>query len=118
MDKPKSERNLIADRIAQFVIENQMTTPYGGDVSLSKVGGRPHYALAFSQPRHLDGTVQVFSPNFIAVRYITGIRALPHEDSRVFLSEADAINFLRMAFVEREFEVALAIPTKPAKAVK
>ena len=114
-EKPKSERNLIADRIGEFIIENSLCQVYGGDVTLYKGGGRPCYVVAFSKPRTLDGTVSVFAPNFINVRYITAIRALPHEDSVVFTSEADAINFLRLAFVEGKYEEAQAIPTKPRK---
>ena len=114
-DRPISERHLIADRIAQFIIENRLASPYGGDVSLSKVTKRPCYTVAFSAPRVLDGTVSVYAPKFINVHYITGYRALPHEDSVVFTSEEDAVNFLRLAFVEGKYDEALAIPTLPRK---
>ena len=114
-EKPKSERHLIADRIAQFIVESDLKTPYGGDVSLSKVTRRPCYTVAFSAPRVLDGTVSVYAPKFINVHYLTGYRALPHEDSVVFTSEKDAVNFLRLAFVEGRYDEALAIPTLPRR---
>ena len=114
-DKPISERHSIANRIALFIIENRLASPYGGAVTLSKVTKRPCYTVAFSVPRVLDGTVSVYAPNFINVRWITGYRDLPHEDTVVFTSEADAINFLRLAFVEGKYDEALAIPTLPRK---
>ena len=111
-DKPKSERQLIAERIAEFLRTNDVCSPFGGDVSLYRGGKVPCYVTAFSQPRVLDGTVSVYSPNFIQVRFNTGYRALPAGDSRIFASEQAATDFLRLAFVERKFDAALAVPTK------
>jgi hypothetical protein len=103
----KSQRNLIADRIAHFIVVNGLNRPFGGDVSLYRGGKVPCYTVAFSLPRILDGTVSVYSATFVQVRFQTAIRLLPNAGSFVFKSEPDAINFLRLAFVENKYEEAL-----------
>lgn len=107
-----STRQDLACRIAQFICHNELTRPYGGDVTKSI----NHYSIAFADcgPAGgvLDGVVKVYGPKFIQIMYLTQYRDLPHKDSRVFTSEADAIDFLNNAFVRRDFEAALAIPTK------
>lgn len=110
--KPPSERQLLCERIAEFLRTNDLCTPYGGDVSLFKGQGRPRYTVAFSKPRILDGTVEVYSPTYVLVRWITAVRALPHADGYVFESEQTAQDFLRLAFVEHDFDAALALPRK------
>ena len=110
--KPKSDRQALAERVAAYIVANELNRPFGGDVSLYRGGKVPCYVTAFSQPRVLDGTVSIFAPNFIQVRFNTSYRALPASDSRVFTSEQAALDFLRLAFVERNFEAALAIPTR------
>lgn len=112
MTKPKSDRQALAERVAAYIVANELNRPFGGDVSLYRGGKVPCYVTAFSQPRVLDGTVSIFAPNFIQVRFNTSYRALPASDSRVFISEQAALDFLRLAFVERNFEAALAIPTR------
>lgn len=106
-DKPKSERQLIAERIAEYLRTSDLCTPFGGDVSLYRGGRTPCYVVAFSKPRVLDGTVSVYSRNFIQVRFQTSYRALPNAGSFVFKSEANALSFIRLAFVDMEFEKAL-----------
>jgi hypothetical protein len=103
-----SERSDIAERVAVLFRTNEMTTPYGGDVI--KAGQK--YTVLFSKPAILDGVVNVFGPKFIQISYQTQYRELPNRDNRVFESEADAQQFLLEAFVFRNFQAALAIPTK------
>jgi hypothetical protein len=66
----------------------------------------PCYLTAFSKPRVLDGTVAVYSPHFIQVRYQTSYRQMRASDSIVFRSEDAALTFLRLAFVELKFDEA------------
>ena len=110
--KTPSSREMIANRIARFINVNKLNSPFGGDVSLYRGGKVPSYIVAFSIPRYLDGTVQVYSPTFILVRFNTSFRTLPASDSRVFTSEPDAIKFLKLAFVDLKADEAMAIPTK------
>lgn len=113
-NKPKSERHKLADRFAEFIIKNGLTQPYGGDVTLS-LKGRPHYCVLFCYPRTLDGQIAVYSHNFIVIQYQTGYRNLPSDDRRVYTSEADAMKFLDLAFVQHKADEALAIPVKEKK---
>jgi len=107
-----STRQELAQRIADFIRDNRLTTPYGGDVN--KAGN--HYSVLFADVAAgtgvLDGVVNVYGPKFIQISYMTQYRALPHRANPVFESEANAIDFLNKAFVIRDFDAALAIPTK------
>lgn len=111
----KSDRELIADRIARFIVINKLNSPFGGDVTLFRGGKMPCYTVAFSKPRVLDGVVSVYSKTFVRVRFQTGYRALPSNASLVFNSEPDAIKFMKWAFVELKFDEAMEVPTKGKK---
>lgn len=103
-----SARRELAQRIADFIRDNGMTTPYGGDVSLQK----NYYNVLFSKAAVLDGAVDVWGDKFIQITYETQYRAMPHRGFPVFESEKAAIDFLNKAFVQLDFDAALAIPTK------
>lgn len=103
-----SERQQLAQRIADFISRNRLTVPYGGDVSKA---GR-HYTVTFASPKTLDGVVNVYGDKFIQITYQTAYRELPHRDNRVFESESDAVSFLNLAFVRGDYQAALAIPTR------
>jgi len=103
-----SARQELAQRIANFILNNEMTTPYGGDV----IKSGNHYTILFSKAAVLDGAVDVYGPKFIRIIYVTQYRAMPHRASPVFESETEALDFLNKAFVLRDFDAALAVPTK------
>jgi hypothetical protein len=108
-----SARSELAGRIAAFVCDNQLCQVYGGDVEKC---GR-YYGIGISQCRNLDGEIRVYGPRFIQVAFECRYHNLPQRDSRVFTSEADAIEFLRLAFVEYSDD-AMDVPVKPAKGEK
>jgi hypothetical protein len=110
--KPMSERQSCANRIARFINANKLTNPFGGDVVLDRSGKMPCYEVSFSKPRVLNGTVSVYSTSFIMVHFETSYRALPNRARHVYASEADAINFLKLAFVDLNFDEAMEIPLK------
>jgi len=105
-----SAREQLAMRISDFVRDNNLAGVYGGDVTLA--ASKRYYGILIDRPRNMDGIVKVFSPKFIQVIYQTRYLSLPTSDSRVFTSERDAINFLKFAFVDLDFDKALAITTK------
>jgi len=86
------------------------------DSGLNEVYGViPNYegkikTLTFCKARTLDGQINIYGLNFIQVTYKTAIRALPQEDSRIFESERNAIDFLKAAFVDFDYELAESIP--------
>lgn len=104
-----SARHDLADRFAQWVRDNGLATVWGGDVSLSS--NKRCYTIGFDRPRTLDGTISVYSPKFIQVRY----EGAYGRDSHVFTSEANAMEFMRLAFVEFDMEAALDVPMKEPK---
>ena len=101
-----SARQELAERIADFIRTNNLTTPYGGDVL--KSGN--HYTILFSYPRNLDGVVNVYGPKFVQVTFQTAYRDLPRIGNYVFESEANAVDFIDKAFVMLDFDRALAVP--------
>jgi len=109
--KAPSERQLACERLATFIRENNLAQVYGGDVSLQRLP-RPHYTTAFSICRVLDGSIELYSPTFICVKWLTQFRDMPHDSKRVFLTVDTALEFLRLAFVEHKFAEALALPHK------
>jgi hypothetical protein len=98
----------IAERLARWITQHRLDDPFGGNASKS---GRS-WDIGFSKPGTVAGTVKVFGPRFIQVKYKTPLRDLPNRDSRVFLTERDAALFLQWAFVDRKFDDALALKTK------
>jgi hypothetical protein len=104
-----SERREIAERLAQFIRDNNLANPFGGDVENSK--DKRHYAVLFSVPAILDGIIRVYSPKFIAIN-CQG-RLCNHD--AVYDSEANATEFMRLAFVASKFDAAYAVPVKPEK---
>ena len=103
-----SSKGDIAERLAKVITDLRLDNPYGGAAHKENRA----WAVGFSKPGTVDGVVRVFGPRFIQVKYQTSFRDLPRRDSRVFLSEADAANFLELAFVRLRFEDALNIKTK------
>jgi hypothetical protein len=103
-----SPRNQLALDIARVIVDGGLTQPFGGDVSLVKQP-RPHYSVAFSKPRILDGSVEVYAPMFVVVSWETAIRDLPHRGKRVYTAD-NAKRFIQLAFVEHKFQEAEAIP--------
>lgn len=86
------------------------------DVGLNEVYGvMANYegkikTLSFCKARSLDGQISIYGLNFIQVKYKTAIRALPQEDSRIFESEKNTMDFLKAAFVDYDYELAESIP--------
>lgn len=110
--KPMSDRQSCANRIARFINVNKLANPFGGEVVLDRSGKMPCYDVSFSKPRVLNGTVSVYSTSFIKVSFETAYRSLPNRGHHVYGSETDAINFLKLAFVELKFDEAMDIPLK------
>ena len=57
-------------------------------------------ALTFCKARILDGEVRVYGPKFTYIKWITGIRNLPHEGKIVIRDFEKVAEFLKMAFVD------------------
>lgn len=101
-----SERNKLTNDIADKLREFNMCNPFGGDVYLSK-DGRPHYKTDFSIPRTVDGSISVYSPNFILIEWKTAIRYLPYKGKIKFTTVEDLYTFIRAAFIHYD-EIVLS----------
>jgi len=106
-----SARSDTAQRIADFINDNDLAQVFGGEVSQS--GDKRYYSILCSLPRILDGFIRVYSEKFILIQ-LAG--PLAHgEYSAVYTSEADAVAFLQALLVDHDEDAAYAIPTKPTK---
>jgi hypothetical protein len=101
-----SESQQIAERIAEFIIENGICNPYGGSVSEENKNGKKYKSVAFSQPSNLDGEVRVYNKGFIYIGYQTRYGGLPHHGNHTFKNEQDTLAFLKAAFVDFDFDKA------------
>lgn len=110
-EKKPSERQQIAHRIAQFLLDHNLCEVFGGDV----VHHGRYYSVTFSIRRTLDGEVRVYSPNFIQILLRGPAAWVIGGGSGVYESEKAAIDFLRLGYVEHKHAEAQAIPTKPRK---
>jgi hypothetical protein len=104
MSEAKSDRALLADRLAALVREKRMTAPFGGDVTR----GKRSYDVLFAKPRTLDGLVSVFSPRFILVQ-CTGSAAPGYGWNAVYENEAAATAFL-LNIAAGDKDAASAVP--------
>lgn len=110
-DKPKSDRQLLAEEIYQFVLDNDLDQVFGSGPRQS--GDKKYYAMTLSLPRTLDGEIKVYSPKFIQVRAAGPLAQAG--SNRVFESKQNVLDYLRLAFVEFNFDAAASVPTKPEK---
>jgi len=100
-----SERQRVAYRLADKVVELELNTPFGGyEGQEEKTTGKPHTVL-FSKPATLDGSIRVFSPKFIHIKWVNGGKTR----NAVIKSEDDAEQFLRLAFVDNKLEEAMEL---------
>lgn len=104
-----SERSEIAGRFAQFICDNNLANPFGGDVEQSR--DKRYYSVAFSVPAILDGCLCVYSPKYILIQ----CQGRLCQNNAVYTSEADAMRFMQLAFVYHDMGAAYAVPTKPPK---
>ena len=104
-----SERADLAERFAAFVRSAKLTNPFGGDVNRSE--DKKYYAVLFSYPRLLDGLARIYGPKFILLE-MQG--PMVHGNDRfIFDSMDNALAFMRLAFVDHNWDAALEVPTKP-----
>jgi len=99
MQEPISPRQQVAINLADTVIFGGLTNPFGGTVTKAEANGKAFWEVSYSRPAILDGSIRVYSPNFILVSWQTSIRAMVAKGSQVFKSEHAAKEFLIDKFV-------------------
>lgn len=104
----KKSRRECAQQIADWVGENGLTQPVGGDVGHSVQNGVNVHYVSFSKPRVLDGVVYLYGPEWIQVKS-DGPMAAPW---RVFASPEAAIEYMDKAFVQLDMEAAMQVPDR------
>lgn len=104
-----SERKELAQKIANFIIENNLAQVFGGEVgkSLNKKG----YSVSFSLPRTLDGCVTVFNLNYILVQS----EGPSGDGNQLFDSLENVLNYLKSRWIEFDRVKAGNVPRKPVK---
>ena len=101
-------REIVATAIADKLETLGLNEVYG--VNVGKEGR--YYAISFCTARTLDGSVNYYGPKFVQVKFQTAYRALPRNGNYVYTSVEAALKFIEEAFVNFNYDAALAIPTK------
>jgi hypothetical protein len=104
-----SLREMAMIKVAEFIEDNRLNRVYSGD---GYGADKKYRYVVFNVPRNLDGEVRIYNKNFVYVSYQTRYLDLPHKDRRIFKNVDDAIEFLRLAFVELKFDEAMNVPLK------
>ena len=94
-----SAREALADSIREKCVEFCMNDSYGANVFKDSLNGKSYYAVSFCIGRILDGSVKIYSPKFILVKWITQFRDMPHTGQQKFDSAEAAITFIKANFV-------------------
>lgn len=101
-----SDRERIQNQFVQFIKDNDLDQVYGAEAGYHtlKSGGKIR-VVTFCRARTLDGTVEIYSPNFIR------IRTMQH-GAETFGSMADAMEYMKARFVDYDMAAADSIPRK------
>lgn len=114
-----SERAEIAKRIFKFCSENGLTEVYGDwdktEVERNGKKSVPVYSVIFSKRRVLDGDITIYGKSFMLLKFQTAYRNMPQNDSIVFRSEENLINFIEAAFVDLNGDAAYNYTEKENK---
>ena len=89
MTKQPSERQHLAQRIADKINELGINNPFGGDVNFMKAErGGGWYEVSFSIPVILDGTIRVFTTSNVGIETNRNeFRGLNEKEVMLFLTE-------------------------------
>lgn len=72
-------------------------------------GGRFVWKICFNKKGKLDGDIIIINECRVSVRYQTSFVKLPNRDIRIFNSMTEALDFIKLAFVDYNFEAAREI---------
>jgi hypothetical protein len=95
-----SPRQQVAQNLADTCIFGDLNDSYGVSMERGTSStGKAHWSVLFAKARVLDGVIEVYSPNFILVKWQTSLRDLPERGKEVFKTELDAKKFILDSFV-------------------
>lgn len=102
-----SEREDLQNRIADFCTNNGLNDVYGVITSLDTLtNGRKVRTVTFCHAATLDGVIEIYSPKFIA------LKSSQDNDSMVFESEKDLLDYIRLRWVEFNSTEAENVPRR------
>jgi hypothetical protein len=101
-----SAREQIQNQFVQFIKDNELDQVYGAEAGYHtlKSGGKIR-VVTFCRARTLDGTVEIYSPNYIRVRTM-------QHGAETFGCVADAMEYMKARFVDYDTATADSIPRK------
>ena len=111
--KEKSPRLSCAEKLAEFINQNGLANPYGGEVNRGiDRKNRAYYAVSFSALANIDGVVSVYSPKYFVVKFTTRYKFLPANTTVLFKHHEDLFAFIKAAFVDLNGEAAQVLIEK------
>lgn len=105
-------RQVVVNSIVEFCRDNGLGQPYL-DSGMSP--DRRFRWVIFSRPLVFDGEVRVYGPNWLYLSFQTQLHGLPQKGRFNFKCVGDLFLFLRLALVDRNYELALEIPRQTTK---
>jgi hypothetical protein len=106
----KSPRYEFAEKLSNFIIDNALTKPYGGDIVRGiDRKNRAYYGVTFSVPGVLDGNVSVYSHKYFVLKFRTRFAAIPPEATLLFKSQDDLLSYMKAAFVDHDIAKVISI---------
>lgn len=92
-----SPREDVAQELADTCMFGGLNEVYG--VQKGRSADNKCWTILFCKARILDGSISVYSPKFIIVKWQTQYRDMPHKGSEKFTSVSDAKQFIQRMFV-------------------
>lgn len=86
-------------RLVTALKEMRLDDSYGVNAGVrTNPKGRKYLSVSFCKARVLDGTLNMYSRNFVQVKWQTAFRDMPHNGSEVLTSVEDALDFIKRSF--------------------
>lgn len=95
-----SPRQQVAENLAETCMFGGLNESYGVNIAKgTSNSGKDYWGVTFAKARVLDGSIEVYSPNFIVVKWQTSFRDMAAKGRELFKSESAAKSFITANFI-------------------
>jgi hypothetical protein len=94
-----SIRQQVAQNLVDTCVFGGLNEVYGCNLRKNTDQHQTFWESTFCKARNLDGSIRVYSPTFIMIKWVTRYSELPHKGKEIFHSEEAAKTFLIKNFV-------------------
>lgn len=112
--KKKSDRHILADNLAEYVVNSKFIIPKSGEVKLKDKDNRKYYSFSFVFKILLSANVDVYGTDFIHIEYTYANRT----GTKTFENKEDFTKFFKLGFLNGDWSKADKVKTKERKPVE